>query len=86
MDLLLFLRCRLAEVLVRERLTVNTNRLSFDVSQAELLQYTMASTIANTGDRIVVTQPVADIAVQREAMAASTAAMSSAAMPAVPAG
>ena len=46
----------------------------------------MAPTIANTGDHIVVIQAAADIAGQREAMAASIAAMSSAVLPQVPAG
>ena len=44
----------------------------------------MAPTIASTGDRIAVTQSAADIAVQREAMAAPTAAMSSAVILQVP--
>ena len=63
---------------------VSAGRLDLNVSEAEPLQFTTAPTITNTGDRIAVTQTAADRAVQREAVAAPIAAMSSAVIPEVP--
>ena len=80
---LLFFRYQLKHGRV-DRHVVSADRLSLNVPDAELLQHTTTATITNTGDRIAVTQTAAAIAIQREAVAAPIAAMSSAVLPEVP--